>query len=206
MSRAQKFIDMCINLPFEELRDERDETTIPELLHVAEMRDAGNMQDAIDYGRALTKMYPDFDLIPFMIAYIYYQKDFSQEALQTAIEAVPRCPRKYRLYAVAGLAEFRRGHLPEAFVWFSRSAVAQCKIQDFQESDPFLYLANAAEILGARREAEMLFQMVEAIERQKPPHLNPADIDLLIELRESWAREPLLQVLRTIDSQYLHAG
>jgi hypothetical protein len=54
------------------------------------------MQDAIDYGKALMKMYPSFDLIPFMIAYIYYQKDFPQEALQVAVDAIPRCPRKYR--------------------------------------------------------------------------------------------------------------
>ncbi len=205
MGRAEKFINMCTTLPFDEVKDERDESTIPELVHVAELRDAGNMQDAIDYGKALIKMYPNFDLIPFMIAYIYYQKDFPQEALQIAVEAIPRCPRRYRLYSVAGLAEFRRGRLPEALVWWSRSVIAQCSIVDFQESDPFLHLAHAAEIIGAKREAEMLFTMTDAIE-QGGPRLSQADLQQLAELRTSWAREPLAQVLKHIDERYLHSA
>jgi len=40
---------MCTTLPFEEIKDERDESSIPELLHVAELRDAGSTQDAIEY-------------------------------------------------------------------------------------------------------------------------------------------------------------
>src|SRR5690348_10504130 len=133
MNRAEKFFQMCTTLPFEENKDDRDERAVPEIVHVAELRDAGNMQDAIDYGKALIKMYPNFDLIPFMISYIYYQRDFPQEAFQVAVDAIPRCPRKYRLYAVAGLAEFKRGHLPEALVWWTRSVIAQCSVVDYQE-------------------------------------------------------------------------
>ncbi len=205
MSKAEKFVTMCMKLPFEEVKDDRDETAIPELEHVAELRDSGNMQDAIDYGKALMKMYPSFDLIPFMIAYIYYQKDFPQEALQIAVEAIPRCPRKYRLYSVAGLAEFRRGHLAEALVWWARSVVAQCAVLDFQESDPFLYMAHSAEILGAKREAEMLFTMADAIENGAA-RLNPDVIDSLEAVRDSWVRQPLTHVLRQIDKQYLHTA
>jgi hypothetical protein len=204
MSRADKFFQMCTVLPFEEQKDSRDENTIPEIVHIAELRDQGNMQDAIDYGKALIKMYPDFDLIPFMLGYIYYQKDFPQEAFQVAVDAIPRCPRRYRLYSVAGLAEFKRNHVPEALVWWARSVVAQCSIVDFQEADPFLYLGQAAEVVGAKREAEMMYTMCDAIERDRAP-LGPEVTDVLAELRESWAKEPLIRVLKLVDERYLHA-
>lgn len=204
LSKGEKFIQMCTRLPFPEMKDSRDESAIPELVHVAELRDAGNMQDAIDYGQALIKMYPDFDLIPFMIAYIYYQKDFPQEALQTAVEAIPRCPRRYRLYAAAGLAEFKRGHLPEALVWWSRSVIAQCTVLDFQESDPFLHLAHSAEIVGAKREANMLYTMTDAIE-QGGPRLDEGTIARLAEIKQLWARDPFVRVLKDIDANYLHS-
>lgn len=194
---------MCTTLPFEEIKDERDENGIPELRHVADLRDSGNMQDAIDYGIALMKMYPDNDLIPFMIGYIYFQKQFPKEAMQMAISSIPKCPRKYRLYSLAGLAEFDQGHLPESLVWWSRSVIAQCTVADFQEYDPFLYLGHAAEIIGAKREAQLLYTMVDAIEASQP-RIDPSDSTRLNSIRNSWIVEPLRQVLTHLDSKYLH--
>lgn len=205
MGKEEKFIQMCITLPFEEVKDPRDEYSVPELKHIAELRDSGQKQEAVDYGRSLMKMFPDNDLIPFMIAYIYYQQDFPEEALKIAVDAIPRCPRKYRLYSVAGLAEFRRKRLPEALVWWARSVVAQCTVTDFQESDPFLYLAHAAEIVGAKREAKDLFAMVDAIEPDAR-RLDAAEVAMLEPIKGSWARQPLIQVLQHIDRQYLRGG
>lgn len=201
--RVSKFLSMCTTLPFEEKRDERDTDSVPELMNVAEMRDAGNVQAAIDYASSLLKMYPDNDLIPFMMAYIYYQKDFPKEALQTAIAAIPKCPRKYRLYSVAGLAEFEQGHLPEALVWWCRSVIAQCTIEDFGDHDPFVHLAHAAETIGASRQAEMLFTMTDAIDEAKS-RLDAESLQKLMQLKGSWAQEPLLRVLQHIESKYLH--
>ncbi len=201
--KAERFLGMCTTLPFDEVKDERDENGIPELKHVADLRDSGSMQDAIDYGVSLMKMYPDNDLIPFMIGYIYYQKQFPKEAMQMAINAIPKCPRKYRLYSLAGLAEFEQAHLPEALVWWSRSVVAQCSIQDFQEHDPFLHLAHAAEVIGSKREAQLLFAMVDAIEATHP-RLEQSEIARFSPLKQTWVAEPLARVLRYLDSKYLH--
>ncbi len=201
--KSERFVNMCINLPFDEVKDDRDENSIPELKHVADLRDEGNMQDAIDYGISLMKMYPDNDLIPFMIGYIYYQKQFPKEAMQMAINAIPKCPRKYRLYSLAGLAEFDQGHLPEAVVWWSRSVIAQCKTQDFQEYDPFLHLAHAAEAVNATREAQLLFTMTDAIE-QSQPRLDQPEVAKISTVRQSWVAEPLVKVLHELDNKYLH--
>ncbi len=205
MGKEEKFIQMCTTLPFEEIKDPRDEYSVPEMKHIAELRDSGQKQQAVDYGRSLMKMFPDNDLIPFMIAYIYYQQDFPEEALKIAVDAIPRCPRKYRLYSVAGLAEFRRKRLPEALVWWARSVVAQCTVTDFQESDPFLYLAHAAEIVGAKREAKDLFAMVDAIE-PNTRRLDATEVAALEPIRGSWVRQPFIQVLQHIDRQYLRGG
>ncbi len=203
MSCEDKFISMCTKLPFEEIRDERDEFSVPELKRIAEFRDSGQMQEAVDYGKTLMKMYPDNDLIPFMIAYIYYQQQFPDEALQVAVDAIPHCPRKYRLYSVAGLAEFRRERLPEALVWWSRGAIAQCTITDFQEHDPFLHLAHAAEQIGARREAQALFAMSDAIEPDNP-RLSNDEIERLAQVKRSWAAKPFGEVVKKIDKDFLH--
>lgn len=202
MDREEQFFRMSINLPFEEVKDERDETSIPELVHVAELRDAGNVKDAIDYGKALMKMYPDNDLIPFMIAYIYYQRHFPDEALEIAVDAIPQCPRKYRLYSVAGLAEFDRGKLPEALVWWTRSVIAQCEVTDYQEYDPFLYLAHAAELIGADAQAGVFFSMTDAIE-QGGMRLDETSIEQLAALKSSWARVPYRRVIEHIETTYL---
>lgn len=202
MDREEQFFRMSINLPFEEVKDERDETSIPELVHVAELRDAGNVKDAIDYGKALMKMYPDNDLIPFMIAYIYYQRHFPDEALEIAVDAIPQCPRKYRLYSVAGLAEFDRGKLPEALVWWTRSVIAQCEVTDYQEYDPFLYLAHAAELIGADAQAGVFFSMTDAIE-QGGMRLDETSIEQLAALKSSWARDPYRRVIEHIETTYL---
>jgi predicted Zn-dependent protease len=204
MSRADKFFQMSTQLPLEEIRDERDEHAIPELTHVAVLRDAGNMQDAIDYATSLSKMYPDYDLIPFMIAYIYYQKEFPQEAIHVALEAIPKCKRKYRLYSVVGLAESAQGNLEKALVWWSRSVIAQCTVADYQEADPFLHLAHAAEAVGARQESQVLFTMVDAIEPDSP-RLDEAEETKFRSLKKSWVKDPVIRVIRHIDSNYLHS-
>ena len=201
--KADRFYNMCINLPFEEVVDERDENSIPELKHVADLRDAGNMQDAIDYGISLMKMYPDNDLIPFMVGYIYYQKQFPKEAMQMAVNAIPKCPRKYRLYSLAGLAEFDQGHLAEAIVWWSRSSIAQCILADFQEYDPFLHLAYAAEVVGAKRESQLLYTMTDAIEATQP-RLDLPEKEQLNSIKQMWVAEPLVRVLSHLDEKYLH--
>ncbi|MBN1428756.1 MAG: hypothetical protein JXB07_10245 [Anaerolineae bacterium] len=202
--KAERFIKMCTSLPFEEVKDERDEGSVPELLHVAELRDAGSTQDAIEYANSLMKMYPDNDLIPFMVAYIYYQKQFPREAMQTAVAAIRKCPRKYRLYSVAGLAEFDQDHIPEAIVWWCRSVIAQCTILDFQEHDPFLYLAHMAEVLGSKREATAFFTMTDSID-PKRPRLDLEEVERLSSIKSSWAQAPLVKVLRHIEANYLHS-
>ena len=207
MSREDKegrFYHMCTNLPFDEIKDARDEYSVPELAQVAELRDGGSLQNAIDYGKSLMAMYPDNDLLPFMIAHIYYQRHFPDEALQLAIDAIPRCPRKYRLYSVAGLAEFDRGRLPEAVVWWSRSVIAQCVVIDFQEHDPFLHMAHAAEIVGCKREAQSLFQMSDAIEASGM-RLDTDACSTLAKIKDSWARKPFIKVIKYIDQTYLRA-
>ncbi len=199
--KAARFLRMAVTLPIEEIKDERDETDIPEISQVAELRDSSSMQEAIEYGTAIMKMFPDIDLIPFMIAYMYYQKDYPKRAIEVALEAIPRCKRKFRLYSVIGLAEFSQGHLPEALVWWARSVVAQCKVVDFQEEDPFLHLAHAASVIGADEEAKVYFAVADAIvpERRR---LTPDEVDRLLPLRNHWSKEPLKQVLRHIIDTY----
>ena len=202
MGREDKFYEMCTKLPIEEQLDERGEDSIPELVRVAELRDAGSTQEAIDYAKALAKMYPDNDLVPFMTAYIYYQKEFPVEARSVAIEAIPKCLRKYRLYSVVGLAEFDLDHLPEALAWWSRSVIAQCTVVDYQEYDPFMYIGQVAEILGAKRQAQLFYSMTDAIEPSMP-RADDHSTQKLAGIKKSWAREPFERVLKFIDSNYL---
>jgi hypothetical protein len=201
MSREDKFVTMCTTLPFPEELDNRDERSVPELKTVAELRDKGQPQEAFDYAASLMKMYADLDLIPFMIAYMYYQRKYPDEALKIAVDAIPKCPRRYRLYSVAGLAELDRGKLPEAAVWWSRSVIAQCTVTDFQDHDPFLHLAHAAEILGMEQ-AETFFTMSDAIETSRL-RLDAESINLLSGIKTSWARKPLMNVLKHIEETFL---
>ena len=203
MEKEDKFYQACINLPQPEERDGRNELSVPELVEVARLRDDGNAQDAIDYARGLIRTFPDFDLIYYMIAHIYYQKEHPAEAKQVAVEGMGACKRRYRLYAVAGLAEFDMKKLPEALVWWSRSVVAQCAIVEFQDHDPFLHLAHAAEIVGSKRPSEALFEMADVIE-PGAYRLTADSLMRLNPLRKSWVSEPFRLVLKELE-QKLHS-
>lgn len=200
MNREDKFYEACLELPLAEGKDERDELSLPEIVEVAQLRDDGSYQEAIDYAKALVKMYPDFDLIYYMIAHIYYQKEHPAEAKRMAMEGMEECNRRYRLYAVAGLAEFDMERLPEALVWWSRSIVAQCDVVEFQDHDPFLHMAHAADIVGAKRPSETLFQMADVIE-PSGYRLTAASLMRLNPLRKSWVSEPFKLVLKELEKR-----
>ncbi|NDJ52774.1 MAG: hypothetical protein GYB68_06780 [Chloroflexi bacterium] len=202
MSREDKFFKMCTELPYAEEKDPRDEHTIPELAKVAQFRDNDDMASAIEYAQALAKMFSDFDLVPFMIAYMQYADNKPGDALSTAIEAIPKCPRKYRLYSVAGLSEIDQGHVANALVWFTRSAIAQSQVLDFQEVDAYLYLAHAAAAIGATGHADVFFTMTDAIDPSSP-RLDKADADRLAPLKDSWAKNPFIKALEYIELHYL---
>ena len=74
---------------------------------------------------------------------------------------------------------------------------------DYQEVDPFLYLAHTAQILGARRQADVYFSMVDAIEHSQM-RLTPDEVGKLDGLRDSWAKKPVLDVLKHVEENYLH--
>lgn len=205
MSREDKFFQLSTTLPYPERNDERDESSVPELANVVELFESGSAQGAIEYGKSLMKMYPDNDLIPYMLATIYHQRNFPDEALELAVEAIPQCPRRYRLYAMAGLAEFDRSRLPEALVWWSRSVVAQCSVMDFQEPRPFLHLAHTAELINAKREADMFFTMTDAMAEDRP-RLSDEAIERLATVRGSWVARPLTRVLAHLDQEHLHGS
>ncbi len=204
MSREDKFYKLATTLPVAEKKDIRDERSIPELEKIAALRDEGRVQDAVDYGKGLARMHPDSDLPPFMVAYMYYQRDFPNEALEVALEALKRVPRKYRLYAVAGLAELDRGNTEEALVWLCRSVLAQCAVRDFQEADPFLYLAHAADLLDLSAEADALFEMADAIEPGRS-RLFGEPLTQLAAIKASWAQEPFRRALSHIVAEHLQA-
>ena len=205
MSREDRFFKLSTTLPYPERSDERDESSVPELANVVELYESGSAQGAIEYGSSLMKMYPDNDLIPYLLATIYHQRNFPDEALEIAVDAIPQCPRRYRLYAMAGLAEFDRGRLAEALVWWSRSVVAQCAVMDFQEYRPFLHLAHTAEIIDARREADMFFTMTDAMADDRP-RLQEHVVERLAAIRGSWVARPLARVLQHLDQEHLHGS
>lgn len=202
MSRADKFFDMSTRLPKDEMDDPRNELSIPELRHVAELRDSGSVQDAINYAQSLQRMYPDFDLIPFMISYIQYQDGKPEKAMQTALDAIPDCKRKYRLYSVAGLAEYSKDNLANALVWWSRSIIAQAEVADFQEYDPFLYLGYASEGVGEVEHAQTLYTMVAAIDPDAPQD-EIVRADIMEQMKSLWARRAFKRVIDVITRQHL---
>lgn len=201
MSRADKFYRMCTTLPADELWDERDETFVPELVDIAKRRDSGALDEAIEYGNAIVKMYPDYDLVYYMVAHIHFQRDDPAAAMQLALEGIPNVQRKYRLYAVAGLAEYDRGRLANALVWWCRSVVAQALVSDFQEYEPYLHLGAAAELLRMDEEMRIMTTMVDAIEPQVAP-LSPAYLQRMDALRSMWVKAPFTRALSHIVDQY----
>jgi hypothetical protein len=165
--------------------------------------DAGQRFEAIEYGLGLTRHYPDNDLVPTIVGTLLTQQGMPDAVEGVVRNALPHCPRRYRLYAMAGQADLAQNRLANAAVWWSRSAVAQCQVIDYQVFTPFYNLAHAALVLDAYHEAESFLAMSAAIDPEAP-HLSQ-DLEALLEpLKRYWVAEPLLRVLQHIEVNYLH--
>jgi len=204
MSRNDEYYKACVVLPFPEVHDDRDERSVPELEHLVAKLDAGYRLEAIEYGLGLIRHYRDNDLVPTIVGTLLTQQGRPDAVEDIVRNALPNCPRRYRLYAMAGQAALAQNRLANAAVWWSRSAVAQCQVIDYQVYTPFYNLAHAAVVLNAYHEAESFLAMSAAIDPQAP-HLSQ-DLEALLEpLRSQWVAEPLLRVLQHIEVNYLHS-
>jgi hypothetical protein len=76
-------------------------------------------------------------------------------------------------------------------------------VVDYQEYDPFMHMAYAAETIGAKREAQLLFTMTDAIEASAPRVDEPA-AQKIAAVKSHWVAEPLAKVLQHLDERYLH--
>jgi hypothetical protein len=204
MSRSDEYYKACIILPYPEVHDDRDESSVPELELLVAKLDVGRRLEAIEYGLGLTRHYPDNDLVPTIVGTLLTQQGRPHQVEGIVRDALPNCPRRYRLYAMAGQAALAQNQLANAAVWWSRSAVAQCQVVDYQVYTPFYNLAHAALVLDAYHEAETFLAMSSAID-SRAPHLSQ-DLEALLEpLRSHWVAGPLLRVLQHIEVNYLHS-
>jgi hypothetical protein len=203
MNRDEQFYQACTTLPYPEVRDERDETSVPELERLSVKLEEGQRDNAIGYGQGLMRHYPDNDLVPTAVGTLLTQQNRAQEVGDLLRAALPRCPRRYRLYAMAGQADLALNHLANASVWWSRSVIAQCQVIDYQVYTPFYNLAHVAVVLDAFYEAESLLAMSSAI-APDAPHFSPTLEEILEPLRLQWVAEPLRRVLQHTEEKYLH--
>lgn len=203
MSRAEQFIAACTTLPYPEIRDERGETSVPELKFLSARLDQGMVDEAVEYGRGLARHFPDNDLVAAIVGSLLIRQDRVEEVTNLLRGSLARYPRKYRLYSMAGQADMARDRLANASVWWSRSVIAQCEVHDYQVHLPFYHLAHAAIVLEAFHEAEALFEMSSYIE-PNAPHFSPTLEERLEPIRYHWMADPLFQVLQHIEATYLY--
>lgn len=203
MTRSEQLFMACTSLPYPEVRDERDETSVPELEHLSAKAAEGLREDAIEYGRGLMRHYPDSDLIPAQVGMLLALQNRAYEVSELLRTVLPRCPRRYRLYAMAGQADLALNRLANAAVWWSRSVIAQCHVIDYQVYTPFYNMAHVALVLDAYHAAESFLAMSAAI-TPSAPHLSPALEAQLEALRQMWVAEPLRRVVEHVEANYLH--
>lgn len=199
--KENQFLEMATSVPFLEIRDDRDEFSIPELIQILHIAESGDIAETTAYADGLMKMYPDFDLIPFTLAHVHLRNYSPQGALEVTLAALPKVKRHYRMYAVMGNAEYSRGRLAEAIVWWSRSIIAQCMVMDFLEEDPFLYLGHAATVIGEQLDAEIFFAMADTI-CDPPRRLTPEQVDQLLPLRDHWSKKPFKKLIKQLQVEY----
>lgn len=199
--KEAQFFQLATTLPFPEIRDDRDEFSIPEIRQLSEIISGGDMAEAHAYANGLMRMFPDFDLIPFSVAYGYLSYRYAKEALDVALEVLPRVKRHYRLYSVVGQAEAARNRLAEGIVWWSRSIIAQCTVLEFLEEDPFVYLGYVSTIIGEQLDADVFFSLADHISGG-PRRLDPNQVDILLPLRDHWSRKVVKQLIRHLQVEY----
>lgn len=203
-SRTEQFYAACVNLPFPEAKDERGEENVPELTRVSSLLDEGRTIQAVGYARGLIRHFPGLDIPAVIAGTLVMNSGRPQDVVDIVRTALPEVPRRYRLYSLAGQAEFALGNLANACVWWSRSAIAQCMVSDYQVHTPFFYMAHVAVVVGAFHQAGSFLAMSSAIEPTAPRLLG--DLEEYMEpLGTHWAAGPLKMALEYIEHNYMQS-
>jgi formylglycine-generating enzyme required for sulfatase activity len=136
----------CLELfELRESGDQRRWQDIPEARTIEAAANGSSDEEAIGLALTLRQKLPDYYFSHAWLVTLYARQGRLGESRKVALEGLRLATVKHDVCTSMGTAEWKAGNLPEAFVWWARSAALQVSSSALDDFVPFLYLSHVAE-------------------------------------------------------------
>ena len=194
------YLQECLTSAFKsEQHDDRSFTTIPlaqQLLDAVD-RDAS---EALDLAEQLRSELPDFFFSYAWLSNIHRDAGRSDAAKSALADGIRQSRTKAFLVHKMAELEFEAGAFLEAIRWWSKSVVAQTRLDVYADHNAFLYLGHVADVLALTESSQYLIEQSDRIESGRL-RLSPQAIGRLndcIQRLELRVRDDVCEVLRRL--------
>jgi hypothetical protein len=160
---GENYVDQCFLCDWSELDDPRDWRSDPRLTSVLDLVYDGHHLDALQKLEEVWEEFFDYDFVYYWKAIILARRGEPGEAMATLREGLSKARTKFYLCQKWADLQYEAGHLPDAVVWWIRSAVSQIALKGPVASQPFLYLAYIAGFLGDGDAKQKLLAVVDRL-------------------------------------------
>jgi HEAT repeat protein len=205
---GDSYIDACLQIEFPEFYEDRKWHEIPEAKAVAELGNAGRIDEALRLAENLRQRLPDFDF-PWLWLVVLRKKQGKLDEARKYVQAGLRSARsKASICAEMGELEFQAGNFSEAAKWWIKSVAVQVGTQHAHGWTPFLHLAYVAGGLGLGDASAHLLVWVDRIHSSHPRliEVGANEIRRLVErglVMERGSVPAVLRAVELLDREYL---
>jgi len=207
-SSGDSYVETCFHIEFQENKEDRNPSEIPEAKAVIETGAGGPnpgdkvIEEALRLVAVVRDKYPDFYFSYLWFAALYCKQKRYDDARNSLSEGLRFAKSKYKLCNMMGDTEWELGNLSEAVMWWTRSVIIQVGTKQLGEYSPFLNLSYVAKQLGLDNTCALLRQYVDKIE-YGGIRLTGNAVNELYAATRRHGTESMKQVMDTLDRKYL---
>jgi len=157
------YIDSCFHFEFQQHKESRDWSQIPEAATIPRTANSGQTNEALQLAEQFVKKYTDFDFGYYWLGNLYLQLGLYGPASKAITEGLQLSKSKYSLCRTMGMIHLKIGELPDAVKWWIRSLVIRISTNELNDVEILIYLSYVAEALQLNSECLSLRKCADQI-------------------------------------------
>lgn len=196
------YIDSCFRFDFQQYKEDRDWSQIPEAIAIARAGNAGETEEGIRLAKELRNKYLDFDFCYSWLGNLYLRLNSYGEAYNAVSEGLRLARSKYSLCRTMGMIHLKVGELPEAVKWWIRSLVIRICAHKLNDVEILIYLSYVAEALGLDTECSILRRRADDI-NSGGIRLSSQKANELYAWTRQWSSSSMKQAITLLVHEYI---
>lgn len=197
---GEEYIQRCLATAFTEEPETRKYNSDPAFARLLDPLNGQQYAQAIEAGKTLVPLFPDFDLIYYWLGSAYRSTQQYAQSRDIMLHGLEKAKRKSRLLVNLGETEWQSGNIHEAVYWWSQAC-------NFASADYNLYLllSYVAGGVGLMDFQRILLERVDSLQGGQV-RLNSSTGLRLVNLVETQRTESLRIVLQELRTRYFDQG